>query len=112
SNGPAPESRSGRCGSRRRATRVRRRVPSLPGPDLVHEQQAGHQGTSLEAGNLTRDEARRRARAIAVESCHVDLDLRYATDPIVETFRSVSTLRFTARPGDATHVDLIAPIVD
>ncbi|HLR96389.1 MAG TPA: aminopeptidase N [Jiangellaceae bacterium] len=78
----------------------------------MHEQQAGHQGTSLEAGNLTRDEARRRARAIAVESCHVDLDLRYATDPIVETFRSVSTLRFTARPGDATHVDLIAPIVD
>jgi aminopeptidase N len=55
------------------------------------------------AGNLTRDEARDRARLLTVESYHVDLDL--TTGP--ETFVSDTTIRFAcAEPGGSTFVDL------
>jgi aminopeptidase N len=55
------------------------------------------------AGNLTRDEARDRARLLTVESYNVDLDL--TTGP--ETFVSDTTIRFgCADPGSSTFVDL------
>ena len=58
------------------------------------------------ASNLTRDEARERARLLDVESYRVDLDL--TGDDV--TFGSVSTVRFgCARPGASTFVDLSAP---
>jgi aminopeptidase N len=55
------------------------------------------------AGNLTRDEARDRARLLTVESYNVDLDL--TTGP--ETFVSDTTIRFgCAEPGASSFVDL------
>ncbi|MEU3459964.1 aminopeptidase N [Streptomyces sp. NPDC006733] len=63
--------------------------------------------------NLSRDEARERARILAVDGYEVALDLRSATRPDEDTFRSVTTIRFrSARPGAATFVDLLAPAVD
>ncbi|MFG1945543.1 aminopeptidase N [Nonomuraea sp. NPDC048826] len=55
------------------------------------------------AGNLTRDEARERARLLKVDSYAVALDLT-AGD---ERFDSVTTVRFTCtRPGADTFIDL------
>ncbi len=55
------------------------------------------------AGNLTRDEARERARLLKVESYEVALDLTEGE----ERFESVTTVRFTStRPGESTFVDL------
>src|SRR3954471_12376640 len=55
------------------------------------------------AGNLTREEARDRARLLTVESYNVDLDL--TTGP--ETFVSDTTIRFGCTdPGSSTFVDL------
>ncbi len=55
------------------------------------------------AGNLTRDEARDRARLLTVESYNVDLDL--TTGP--ETFVSDTTVRFgCSQPGASSFVDL------
>ncbi|GAA0914425.1 aminopeptidase N [Nonomuraea longicatena] len=54
------------------------------------------------AGNLTRDEARERARLLKVESYDVALDLTEGED----RFESVTTIRFAARPGASTFVDL------
>ena len=59
--------------------------------------------------NLTRTDARARADLLRVESYDVVLDL---TDgggkPSERTFRSTSTLRFSARDGAETFVDVIA----
>ncbi|MDI2127350.1 aminopeptidase N [Yinghuangia seranimata] len=58
--------------------------------------------------NLTRDEARERARLIEVASYDIALDL--TTGPT--TFRSETVIRFTCdRPGAATFADLLAPEV-
>ncbi len=58
--------------------------------------------------NLTRDEARRRAESITVDSYQVELDLTGGDT----TFRSVSTIDFgCTRPGSATFVNLAAPRV-
>lgn len=55
------------------------------------------------AGNLTRDEARERARLLSVRSYAVELDLTEGE----ERFESVTTVRFTStRPGAGTFVDL------
>ncbi|WP_440098139.1 aminopeptidase N [Streptosporangium sp. H16] len=55
------------------------------------------------AGNLTRDEARERARLLSVQSYAVELDLTEGE----ERFESVTTVRFTStRPGAETFVDL------
>lgn len=55
------------------------------------------------AGNLTRDEARERARLLKVESYEVALDLTEGD----ERFESVTTVRFTSsRPGSSTFIDL------
>src|SRR6478752_10749481 len=55
------------------------------------------------AGNLTRDEARERARLLSVQSYAVELDLTEGE----ERFESVTTVRFTsARAGAETFIDL------
>ncbi|MGI8336350.1 aminopeptidase N [Actinomadura scrupuli] len=55
------------------------------------------------AGNLTRDEARDRARLLSVESYEVDLDLTTGD----ERFGSTTVIRFgCAEPGAASFVDL------
>jgi len=62
--------------------------------------------------NLTRDEAAARAAAFTVQSYDIDLDLATATTGS-ETFRSVTTVRFTASSTRASElfIDLIAPVV-
>jgi len=57
--------------------------------------------------NLTRVEAEARAAVITTDSYQVELDLTTSE----ETFRSTSTVRFSATPGEATFIDLIAPEV-
>jgi aminopeptidase N len=60
------------------------------------------------ASNLTRDEARERARLLDVESYRVELDLTGGD----ATFSSVTTVSFgCARPGASTFIDLSAPAV-
>ena len=60
------------------------------------------------ASNLTRDEARDRARLLSVTSYQVELDLTGDE----ETFRSATTVRFSASAaGGATFIDLTAPAV-
>ncbi|MEU1282438.1 aminopeptidase N [Streptomyces sp. NPDC005805] len=60
--------------------------------------------------NLTRDEARERARLITVHSYEIDLDLSGAQEG--GTYRSVTTVRFaSAEAGAETFVDLVAPAV-
>ncbi|MFI6792626.1 aminopeptidase N [Nonomuraea sp. NPDC050383] len=55
------------------------------------------------AGNLTRDEARERARLLNVESYEVALDLTEGD----ERFESVTTVRFAGtQPGASTFIDL------
>jgi aminopeptidase N len=60
------------------------------------------------ASNLTRDEARERARLLDVESYHIELDLTGGDI----TFGSVTTVSFRcASPGASTFIDLTAPAV-
>ncbi|MFD8072053.1 aminopeptidase N [Streptomyces sp. NPDC059718] len=62
--------------------------------------------------NLTRDEARERARLLAVDGYEVALDLRSALRPQERTFRSVTTVRFRCtEPGASSFADLLAPSV-
>jgi aminopeptidase N len=57
--------------------------------------------------NLTREEAAERARLVSVSAYEVELDLTTGA----ETFASTSTVRFSAQPGSATFIDLVAPEV-
>ncbi|WP_084039515.1 aminopeptidase N [Demequina sp. NBRC 110053] len=57
--------------------------------------------------NLTRAEAQARAAIVSTETYAVELDLTTSE----ETFRSTSTVRFSATPGESTFIDLIAPTV-
>ncbi|MGW3241663.1 aminopeptidase N [Streptomyces sp. NPDC001070] len=62
--------------------------------------------------NLTRGEARERARLLAVDGYEIALDLRSALVPEEKTFRSVTTIRFRCtEPGAASFADLVAPSV-
>ncbi len=61
----------------------------------------------MPAENLTRAEARDRAAVVDVRSYDVTLDL--TSGP--EVFSSTTVVRFTATPGAATFIDLIAPTV-
>lgn len=61
--------------------------------------------------NLTREEAAARAAIVSTDSYDVVLDLSGAADPANATFRSTTTVRFTATPGASTFIDLIAPTV-
>jgi aminopeptidase N len=62
--------------------------------------------------NLTRDEARERARLLDITSYDVHLDLTSAiTD--ARTFRSTSVVRFGCiEPGSETHVDITADSIE
>ena len=62
----------------------------------------------MTAENLTRDEARERARLLSVSDYDVRLDLTSApTDS--RTFRSASTVHFTCtEPGATAHIDITA----
>ena len=57
--------------------------------------------------NLTREEAAARADLLYVTSYDIALDLTTGE----ETFASTTTVRFTARTGATTFIDLIAPAV-
>ncbi|WP_299035594.1 aminopeptidase N [uncultured Pseudokineococcus sp.] len=57
--------------------------------------------------NLTRDEARERAALVAVDSYDVALDLTRGA----EVLTSTTTVRFSAREGASTWLDLVAPAV-
>ncbi len=57
--------------------------------------------------NLTRAEAEARATTVSTEAYVIELDLTTSE----ETFRSSSTVTFTATPGAETFIDLIAPEV-
>jgi len=58
------------------------------------------------ASNLTRNEARDRARLLKVDSYRIDLDLTGGA----ATFRSLTTVTFrAASPGASTFIDLTAP---
>ncbi|MGH3398513.1 MAG: aminopeptidase N [Streptosporangiaceae bacterium] len=60
------------------------------------------------ASNLTRNEARERARLLTVQSYQVNLDLTVGES----LFGSVTTVRFTcSSPGSDTFIDLTAPEV-
>ncbi|MDU0347654.1 aminopeptidase N [Actinomyces sp. MRS3W] len=61
--------------------------------------------------NLTREEAVERAAVVSTDSYDVVLDLSGAPNPSNATFRSTTTVRFTATPGASTFIDLIAPVV-
>ena len=59
--------------------------------------------------NLTREDARTRADLLRVRSYDVSLDLTEQGEPSERTFRSVTTVRFSAtRPGESTFIDVIA----
>lgn len=63
--------------------------------------------------NLTRAEARARAALIQTDRYQVTVDLRGRDlDRPTESFRSTSTVEFTARAAGALHVDLIADAVE
>ncbi|MGK5530772.1 aminopeptidase N [Streptomyces sp. URMC 129] len=60
--------------------------------------------------NLTRQEAQERARLLGVDSYEITLDLSGAQEG--GTFRSETTVHFTAREAGSTFIDLIAPEVE
>ncbi|HJU96954.1 MAG TPA: aminopeptidase N [Jiangellaceae bacterium] len=62
----------------------------------------------MPGANLTRDDARERAALIVVDSYEIDLDLTTGD----KTFASRTTVRFRAKKGAGTWLDLIAPSVD
>ena len=57
--------------------------------------------------NITRKEAQERSAVVNAKSYEIELDLSSRTD----TFPSKSTLQFSAREGNSTWVDYIAPKV-
>ena len=62
------------------------------------------------APNLTRDQARDRAAILDVSNYQIELDLTDGSGaPGTTTFRSTTTVRFTATEGSETFVDLVAP---
>ncbi|MFJ8440654.1 aminopeptidase N [Kitasatospora griseola] len=62
--------------------------------------------------NLSREEARDRARIIRVENYRVHLDVSAAADPGRPTFRSTTRISFDCNtPGASSFADLLAPEV-
>ena len=59
--------------------------------------------------NLTRDEARERARLLTVDAYEIELDLSGAQEG--GTFRSVTRVRFEASEATSSFIDLVAPTV-
>ena len=64
-------------------------------------------GVGSPVTNITYAECRQRAATITVDDYRIELDLAGAADPDTATFRSRSTIAFTAR-AEQTWVDLIA----
>ncbi|HEX7826862.1 MAG TPA: aminopeptidase N, partial [Mycobacterium sp.] len=59
--------------------------------------------------NLTRDQAAERAALVTVDNYRIDLDLTDgAGAPGERTFRSVTTVTFSALPGANTVIDIAA----
>src|SRR5699024_3008844 len=75
-----------------------------PRPTGRYRSEGVHQ---MPGENLTRIEARERAQLVSPSHYDVALDLTGGPD----TFISRTTVRFTAQPGAATFIDLIAPAV-
>jgi len=75
-----------------------------------HDDGAGQPADHQQGMNLSRAEATERAALVDVSSYDVELDL---TDRggAPTTFRSRTTVRFTAREGASTFLDLVAPHV-
>src|SRR5699024_5076032 len=65
---------------------------------------AGGRMEPMASENLTRDEARRRASFLSTDSYDIRLDL--TTDE--RTFRTETTIRFSASAAEATFLDLLA----
>ncbi|WP_238419048.1 aminopeptidase N [Gordonia sp. 'Campus'] len=64
----------------------------------------------MTAPNLTRDQARERAAILDVSNYRIELDLTDgAGAPGAETFRSTTTVTFSATEGADTFIDLVAP---
>ncbi|MCJ7827308.1 MAG: aminopeptidase N [Demequinaceae bacterium] len=61
--------------------------------------------------NLTRAEAEARAAVVAADSYEVTLDLTSGLMADPPTFLSTTVVRFGARAGESTFIDLIAPTV-
>src|ERR1700733_12370787 len=99
SSGTPMGATGGRVPAFRRGTACRTQGPPTGG--------VGERSIAM-ASNLTRDEARHRARLLNVASYQVELDLTGDE----ETFRSATTVRFSASAaGGATFIDLTAPAV-
>ena len=65
----------------------------------------------MPGGNLTRDEARERARLLSVDTYRITLDLSGAKDPDARTFRSSSTIVFSCTtPGASNSTEIQAEI--
>ncbi|MGV9859565.1 aminopeptidase N [Gordonia sp. NPDC003425] len=64
----------------------------------------------MTAPNLTRDQAAQRAATVNVSHYDIELDLTDGNGAAgVKTFRSATTVTFTATPGTETFIDLVAP---
>ncbi|WP_168702740.1 aminopeptidase N [Gordonia paraffinivorans] len=64
----------------------------------------------MTAPNLTRDQARERAAIVDVSNYQIELDLTDGNGaPGTTTFRSTTTVTFTATEGAETFIDLVAP---
>nr|WP_223205011.1 aminopeptidase N [Gordonia jinghuaiqii] len=62
------------------------------------------------APNLTRDQARERASILDVSNYQIELDLTDGNGaPGTDTFRSTTTVTFTATEGADSFIDLVAP---
>jgi len=68
-----------------------------------------NEGVALPGENLTRSEARSRAKNITIRSYLIDIDLSQATHS--PTFRSCTTIEFLATPGSSTFLDAITSTV-
>jgi len=67
----------------------------------------GNERTSVVPGeNLTRSEAKRRARDITTKSYLLDIDISEAASS--DTFRTVAEIEFRATPGSSSFIDALA----
>jgi aminopeptidase N len=69
------------------------------------------QDSPMPGSNLTRDEARDRATVVDVDTGPVEYQIELDLTRGDSTFASTTTVRFRAREGAATWLDLIAPAV-
>ena len=63
----------------------------------------------MSSTNITRAEAAERSTLVAVTGYDVHVDLRGVQASDATTFRSTTTVSFTATPGAQTWIDIVAP---